>query len=315
MSRFLTPKYMQYRELVERGRIESDRACESCGYNLRGLEFGRKCPECGHAQALGTSSHPLTDIILSGNEASRVHWRRGLGLAVLALLGAVVARGGYFFLAARGPTPLLQNGYIWFGAVNSVVWIVAVWMITPRSIGQKWAWLNGPRVAARVLALMWLPGYACLLARYALPASFGGMPALALGDAGGRFFGGIGVMCTAFVLHHIAAEAELPDAARRLSSAMWLLWIPTLLAQAFGVFVPWFVLVLLGLVLGCWAWLMTLMILGVHELYCHVRWSGIHAIEAQGRDDRIKEKRVAIEAEVESTVRPLPPDSGDDLSY
>jgi len=315
MSRFLTPKYMRYRELVESGRFDEDRACESCGYNLRGLAFGRKCPECGHAQSLGVPSHPLTDIILSGDELSRARWRKGLGLAVLVLLAAVVARLGYFFLAARGPTPLLQDCYVWFGAINCIAWVVAVWMITPRAIVQKWPWLNVPRVAARVLALMWLPGYACLVARYTLPSTFGGMPELALCDAGGRFLGGIGVMCTAFILHHVAAEAELPAAARRLSAALWLLWIPTLLAQAFGAFIPWFALVLLGMVLGVWAWLMSLLILGVHELYWHVRWAGIHAVETQGRDERIKKKRREIEAEVEATVRPLPPDSGEGLSY
>ena len=47
MAQFFTDKYLKYRAALERRPVEDDRQCDQCGYNLRGLRFGGRCPECG----------------------------------------------------------------------------------------------------------------------------------------------------------------------------------------------------------------------------------------------------------------------------
>src|SRR3954470_20215929 len=36
------------RQIIETFHANVDPLCRSCGYNLRGLPVGRKCPECGN---------------------------------------------------------------------------------------------------------------------------------------------------------------------------------------------------------------------------------------------------------------------------
>ena len=46
MSGFLSSKYLKYQQALFRERIEEDLHCVKCGYNVRGLTYGRACPEC-----------------------------------------------------------------------------------------------------------------------------------------------------------------------------------------------------------------------------------------------------------------------------
>ena len=47
MSRFLSRKYLKFREAAAHGPIDEDVTCPHCGYILRGLRYGQNCPECG----------------------------------------------------------------------------------------------------------------------------------------------------------------------------------------------------------------------------------------------------------------------------
>ncbi len=47
MSGYFSSKYVKYREVAKGGPIQKDLACPRCKYNLRGLNWGGKCPECG----------------------------------------------------------------------------------------------------------------------------------------------------------------------------------------------------------------------------------------------------------------------------
>ena len=49
MSSFFSQRYLRFRKAAEGGPIEADLPCRTCGYNLRGLNYGRNCPECGNA--------------------------------------------------------------------------------------------------------------------------------------------------------------------------------------------------------------------------------------------------------------------------
>ncbi len=283
-------------------RIEDDLACALCGYNVRGLHYGRDCPECGsRIRAI----RPTHDLLLNTSPVERNRWRHGLAIGAACVAVATVARLAYFLAAAGGSTPVLDFGYIGITAANAAAWIAAVWLVTPPAIDRRWPLMRNPRLLARGLTLAWIPGYVCLVAQYMSAA--GGPPlALVAGNLAGRFLGGVGVLCVACILSWIAEEAELPTAARRLNAAVWILWFPTLLAQAFPSAMAWFALVPLGIVLCFWAWVMTLMCLGIMELHRHVRWSMIHAIESTERADRIAETRRTMEESIAAAVRPLP---------
>ena len=187
-----------------------------------------------------------------------------------------------------------------------MLWIVAVWLVTPASLDTVRVWMRRPRLVARGLAVAWLVGYMCLLARHGQTVAPGVEGWLLLGDRGGRLLGGLGALVVAFIMSWIADEAELERAARRLNAAIWLLWIPTLLAQAFPTSIAWFALVLLGWILFFWCWLMMQFALGLYALYRHGRWATIHQIEATGRSDRITETRRELSEQAARTVRPVP---------
>ena len=308
---------------------EQDHQCYACGYDLRGLPRGRRCPECGHGPGDSprererdygdTHSRPLHDAVLAGPLGERRAWRIGLALATACVALAMLARIGYLLATARGVASSLQLGYVLLGGANSIVWIVAVWLVTPASLSKHWRWMAGPRWTARVLSLMWIVGYWCAYARVAAAGAAGGwgaapVPAtVVLGDYGGRLLGGVGAMFVAYILGWVAGEAARIDAARRLNAVVWLLWIPTLLAQAFPGRIAWFTVILLGLVLFFWSWLMALMAMGIGELHQHARWGHKLAPGTGDRAARIERMKRAIDEEVGATVRPLPGPRRDEL--
>ncbi len=253
----------------------------------------------------------MTDTLLAGDEGERARWRLGLALAAACVLVAMVGRVAFFLLSAPGVSELVAGTYIGLGAINSVLWISAVWLVMPPSVVEKRRWMRRPWIAARVLCFAWLVGYGCLVARYATNPSGLVETALGIGDLGGRALGGIGVLCVAFVLSFLAGEAEMERAERRLNAAVWLLAFPTLLAQAFPEKMAWFTLIPLGMVLFFWCWLMGLLLLGILDLHRHVRWGQREAIVTVDRQRRIDERRADLDAEIAATVRPVPRHGGD----
>ena len=223
----------------------------------------------------------------------------------------MLARVAYFIASAPGVADPVTHVYLGVGLINSILWVLAVWLVTPASIVDERRWMRKPWIAARVLCFMWLVGYGCLIARYAGNLVGAGETLVTVGDLLGRFLGGIGVLCVAFILSYLAGEAELEQADRRLNAAVWLLAFPTLLAQAFPEQMAWFTLVPLGMVLFFWCWLMTLMLLGILDLHRHVRWGQRETEVSPDRQHRIDQARAEYETEVESTIRPAPRPPGE----
>jgi hypothetical protein len=308
VSGFLSPKFLRYRS-VAGVTIEEDLHCPSCGYNLRGLTYGRSCPECGHHTE---PQREVTDVMTSGGEEDRARWRTGLGLAALCVFVALATRIAYYGASFAGIIPdAVTVTYLGAGAINSIVWIVAVWLVTPRSLLKRWPWMRPFRWVARGLACAWIAGYACVIMTFVQqPAPIQWVIA---GNVLGRLLGGVGVMIVAFMLTFVAEEAELEKPTRRLSAAVWLLWLPTAIAQAFPPWIAWFTLVILGFVLFFWGWLMSLLGLALLEMHRHAAWARRHATESVGRQARIDEQRREIDAAVEATVRPVPERSNEDL--
>ncbi len=150
MAQFFTDKYLKYRAALERRPVEGDRQCDQCGYNLRGLRFGGRCPECGTTiryrrdPTLWFDELPLTLIR---------RFQRSCLLATVTLFGMMALAVVRFQAAPPGSGTALLSGI--------GVWVYAAWRLTvpfdhPRAASLGLGRLSRLRRAARLLQLAWL---------------------------------------------------------------------------------------------------------------------------------------------------------------
>ncbi|MHC4769791.1 MAG: hypothetical protein ACYTEI_13930 [Planctomycetota bacterium] len=298
MSGFLSSKYLKYRRPEYQVKVEGDLPCTECGYNLRGLNYGRNCPECGLAIE---PEDAVGDVLRAASWSSRGAVRLGLTAAFGCLVAAVAARFVLFFGGFTGISPELARTYLATGLVLSVAWTIAAWMITPRRLDGRRSGMRALRLVVRSTQPLWVVGYVCWLV-----AIIDGDDQLAAWGRGLRFLAGVGAIVLAVVLCRVAGDAGREHAARRLNAAAWILPITTLLPQLFPRDMAWFGLIPLGLLLLLWAWVMMLYALGVLDLQRHVSWAPIHAAQARTRSRRVAEKRAAADRELEASIRPFP---------
>ncbi len=104
MAFYKADEYYASRGLTAPGVIDDDRCCIACGYALRGLREGQRCPECGR---------PIIALRAEGlAEAQTAHLQR---LARALLMG---------FLAWAGATALWF--WVFYGLLRPVVVSIAV---------------------------------------------------------------------------------------------------------------------------------------------------------------------------------------------
>jgi hypothetical protein len=115
--------------------IAVDSPCHRCGYSLKGLKLGDRCPECAHPIALSRASFPdFSDLPLAVlTRLSSAMWMLPSG-AALIVLGALVTILSTFFFpslpAIVGPS-LLCTGV--------AIWITACWLLTsPMDSAPPW---------------------------------------------------------------------------------------------------------------------------------------------------------------------------------
>ncbi len=110
--------------------ISTDRECDHCGYNLRGLPEGSKCPECG--TSIRRISRKLSGTM--SNEAPsrfvRLLWL-GFSLASLAIIGLIVVPIFLGVLWAMSVT----TGLIYWAALAlnflaPFLWVAGIWLVT-----------------------------------------------------------------------------------------------------------------------------------------------------------------------------------------
>jgi hypothetical protein len=298
MSGFLSSRHLKYRQPQYQSKIDRDLPCAGCGYNLRGLNYGRDCPECGLAiEPPGADQ----DVLLAGGWPGRGALRIGLAAAFGCLVVAVCARFVLFVGGFKGVSPELARVYLTTGLVLSAVWTIAVWLITPRRLDRCSPRMRQLRLVIRGTQPLWVAGYVCWLL-----AIVNSDDQLAVWGRVLRFGAGVGAVVLAAALCRVAEQAQREQAARRLNAAVWLLPITTLLPQLFPKEMAWFGIAPLGLLLLLWAWVMMLFALGVLELQRHVSWAGAHAAQAHTRSQRVAQTREAVERELEASIRPLP---------
>jgi len=309
MSRFLSPKFLKYRRAAELGPIDEDLPCPQCGYNLRGLNHGRNCPECGTPIEL---TYTAKDYLLSGDEVQRAQWKAGLGLGIISLSVILAARLLCFVASTALSGPELARAYLIAAAAGWTGWTLAAWLITPPALDDAWPKLRRMRLAGRWLELLWLPAWACLIVWLALPGAGRGH-VLFLLSLTGRAAAGVGLLLLIFILLRIAEAAELERPARRLNLALWFLPIATVFLLVIPVQITWSSLLLFGplaalfiVILLFWGWALFMVLSSLFAMYQHVCWTQIHAGRTVGRPLRIERKRRAFDEKTEATIRPVP---------
>ena len=92
MSQFMSNKFLRARRALAGETMTEDRYCEGCGYNLRGLQFGQACPECGlgSLSSGGGVRASTRDPLLTVDEGVRRSMKLGFRLGSLTLLGATI---------------------------------------------------------------------------------------------------------------------------------------------------------------------------------------------------------------------------------
>lgn len=284
MGQFMSNKYIRYSDALRGRLIEKDKPCRYCGYNLRGLRLGGRCPECGTTIVLENS---LQDALVHAPLQVIRRLRLGFWLAVvllpaLMLLPFAVVRTG-------SPSELFAGGL----CMIAVAWTVSVWMMTPAievpagvrrgfGAGSKLRW------AARLLQLGWPLSMMSMIGAMMLMPAVGPMPTLAafLGLASGvsALAGLAGVVVLSVLLRRLAEWCSDDLAGKMLDwTSIGIPLCAIVCTVSFAVpilaLVGCFFIIVFVITMLCFALAMAL-------LARAVTWSVHHAHEAQQRDKR-----------------------------
>jgi hypothetical protein len=303
----LSPKYLRTLRQPNRPQIEitGDRPCRGCGYNLRGLKQGGRCPECGlFIESAGAA--PRIDLICSDEPAMRRRMQRGLLAATIGLGGMVAMRLWMIFPFPR-PDEWIIIDII--SLVFSIAWCIGVWMITPKALELYGQPMHTARRAARILALAWPVAFV----GYCIFDTAGGTGTASLGFQAaqiGRSLGGVGVLVVLYMLVLPAYDAGNDDISKWLITAFWgLLFLSPLVG-----FVPrgiaptefgWVVYGFLAVFIVTWAIIAAIAVTCLWVLHRAATWKSGHLATVGQRDERIRETRAEIDREVVEKIRPL----------
>jgi len=292
MSKYLTDKYLEYTAALRGKPIDRDTPCEYCGYNLRGLAYGKACPECGtpirYRREPDLPFYEMPLPLIKG-------FRLSCWMAILAFLGIVAfwvvdgLRGG----SAAGAVLAL-------GVVG--LWLTAVWRLTqPLSVPQAVAHGFSPRSrlrsAARWLQLGWLLALGARLVALA-PAVLA--PPSILYDrltVFGVLVGIVGIGALALFLARFAHWVRDEFAARAFTTAVWgwvflapLLLLVPVIQVTIGPFVIFLVPLLIVVIIVLVLVTVAAFPVGLYSLSRSVDWSVIHAMDRTDRDRRLHER-------------------------
>ena len=292
MSRYLTDKYLKYTAALRGKPIDQDTQCEYCGYNLRGLRYGKACPECGtpirYRREPDLAFYEMPLPLIKG-------FRLSCWMAILAFVGIVACwmigglRGGSVI------SPVLM-------LVVVGLWLTAVWRLTqPLNVPQAVAHGLSPRSrlrnAARWLQSGWALAAGSLAANQAQAALAFPTPLFDSLFVVGVLIGIVGIAALALFLARFANWVRDEFAARAFSTAVWggviltplVLLLPVINVPIgpFGIFLAPMILVVIIVLL-----LVTVAAfpVGLYSLSRSVDWSVIHAKERTERDRRLHER-------------------------
>lgn len=200
--------------------VATDRECDHCGYNLRGLPMGSKCPECGtpmRRKSINTSG-TMTDE--APTRFVKV-LRFGFLLSSAAIILSVLA---VFAGAATEAIEILA----------SLLWIAGIYFITQPRPGKgtirpdKVLDDHRLRLAIRLLNLAWPASALVGAALAALQATTTGGPAFIVGTLAVLqsiigIVAWLGMIPTSIYLAELAYWSSHDNLAHRMRGAAWIL--------------------------------------------------------------------------------------------
>jgi hypothetical protein len=205
--------------------IADDRLCVHCGYNIKGLNAGGRCPECGELLSASTrrtvgrsslSAVPIPTLSLMGWGATIT--------GLLAIPVAVLLRA-FNFLPASG---LGTAGLFIVGGAMTLVlfcWAAGVWLLTvPSPVSDDAGRIEGPRgwtlrEGARWSQLAYPAAAAVATFEMAAPGGGAVRPiAVLLG-----MIAGAGLSLLALHVHELNQEGNDGDVDEHLRWCVWLL--------------------------------------------------------------------------------------------
>lgn len=281
--------------------IVDDRACGKCGYNLKGLRTGGKCPECG------TSIRKHTPRGESLVEAPR-EYLEGLRLAANVLGGcvfvlAIIVPGLVYLTNASGPGGIATIAGILF--IVACGWVWSVWVVTaprrlrratPINLNKEWA---GSRWAARGMlacapATLLLTATAAMMSGKGAGAPLANLILVLIGvGALGTFFG---LAPLAFHMARLASWANDEALSMRMRVAAFSLSVAGPVSIACFILAGSarplsFGIATVGvLLMGMFVTGLGLFILGMFQMASMTRWALANHKELVARDQRLRDR-------------------------
>lgn len=270
---------------------EGDWPCRKCGYNLKGLQRGSRCPECGFAPPQRASVLSARDNLLYAPLGYLKLLRLGALLMALGVVGAVLQVGLGFFVSEAIVTAMrLLIGAGWLGGV----WIFTaprqVNERTPVNPQQEWKrlrWVN------RGTQACWLLG--SLVATSAGAAGAPGALEIVAGLLGVVALFGLAPL--AVQIADIAEWGADTGLASRLRGAAWgVIVFGVIIYLGFlGPVLPTALAIVLGIamVVSWWLWVISMIVLGysVLQLASMTHWAILNSHHLAARDERARQRQ------------------------
>lgn len=305
MSGFLSPKYLRLRD-PESGRdgpIDIDTPCRGCGYNLRGLTPGTRCPECG-LEMQPSRQRGRASFIAQSDPSARQRIIRGLRISAIGL-GLMAACRVWLLLPLPGRGDLVVVDIV--ALVSSMIWLAGVMLVTSRELDVYGGPMQLARWFVRGSQVLWPIAFGAVL-YYDINGGPG--PAHAIWSIG-RIIAGLGVLVFLAVLSVPAQDADCDDEANRLMAMFWALlivsplagWLPRGIAPT-GVM--WVLYGLLGVVVVLWTILMGVTVQTINAVAGAA--AAVHRDLARrgGRQERVRQTREELSRDIEDQVRQYP---------
>lgn len=298
----IDPRFLQRPDTTDRlspSKVDEPtaRRCGGCGYDLQGLASVGRCPECGLDFDSGRERAAARSTLLPSAVANSVGWRAGLVLTVLAAVGYV---GFGVFGLFSSDLPIHELGTL----AALLAWAAGCWFAVPSSVSAgSTVWVYARRVACSTQSL-WIATY--LLTWFVHVSSPRPMVTILILLLGACAV--LGLLVLLIMLCRMAGDLYLRDTAKLLGHMVWILlpvslidwWFPwpspggeALFDAPFGVIGT---IVLLAVLLPLFIVPLVIGFASLQFLNFSL-WSSRQARRRVGREERIRDKKDALQEE------------------
>jgi len=277
--------------------IEVDRPCLSCGYNLRGLRAGIKCPECGMPSKMPEGIDDPLSLMPTRVIAAFIRGCWVASVCVMGLLGVVIAHRFQAWDSKVTMTVLTGIAMLWVGAAY---WLTPAFAL-PQAVIRGFSHASRLRKSARQLQWGWVIAAGSSAAMMTWPTMGNGLAILLSWGRTLGFLGGLtGIVLLSILMERLSDWARDADAEKMFNWATWGLPIttPLLFVEALPMG-PRLVLLVVWLALVCtFPW-------GLISLSGSVTLSILHAMEHEERMKRRDERTQKYHDQVAETVQKM----------